>query len=280
MLIESTRDSLCFSVAHYKHIKQQYGLQVGCCGVWGGMGDPCPCPPPPHHHPQAKSVEEKRVWTHHIKRLILENHHAIVPQKVRTPRCCPPAFLNFIFGCGGGRGGDTPLGTPPLTASLCARPRKPSWRWTCSVSAPTPPPLHPHPISLRPHPTSLCPHPMSLCPLVTPLCPQTPRACPATAPSACTGAAPASLWTSHATAAGSRVSPPPVAPCPPRGDGAVLTPVSPPHAAPQSPSSAATAPRRCRTGCRGTRGAGSRVRMGIGVGVYFFFGGGVLGARG
>ncbi|XP_040416131.1 pleckstrin homology domain-containing family G member 3 isoform X1 [Cygnus olor] len=58
MLIESTRDSLCFSVAHYKHIKQQYGLQ-------------------------AKSVEEKRVWTHHIKRLILENHHAIVPQKAK-----------------------------------------------------------------------------------------------------------------------------------------------------------------------------------------------------
>uniref|UniRef100_A0A493TGF9 DH domain-containing protein n=1 Tax=Anas platyrhynchos platyrhynchos TaxID=8840 RepID=A0A493TGF9_ANAPP len=107
ILVGSTRDSLCFSVAHYKHIKQQYGLQ-------------------------AKSVEEKRVWTHHIKRLILENHHAIVPQKVRTPRRCPPAFLNFIFGCGGGRGGDTPLGTPPLTASLCARPRKPSWRWTCS----------------------------------------------------------------------------------------------------------------------------------------------------
>ncbi|NXA57200.1 PKHG3 protein, partial [Nothocercus julius] len=58
MLIESTRDSLCFSVAHYKHIKQQYSLQ-------------------------AKSAEEKRVWTHHIKRLILENHHAIIPQKVR-----------------------------------------------------------------------------------------------------------------------------------------------------------------------------------------------------
>eukprot|EP00076_Gallus_gallus_P020943 XP_015141784.1 pleckstrin homology domain-containing family G member 3 isoform X4 [Gallus gallus] len=77
MLIESTRDSLCFSVAHYKHIKQQYALQ-------------------------AKSAEEKRVWTHHIKRLILENHHAIVPQKAkeailemdlfyppRLPRCSP-----------------------------------------------------------------------------------------------------------------------------------------------------------------------------------------------
>ncbi|NXN77268.1 PKHG3 protein, partial [Bombycilla garrulus] len=58
MLIESTRDSLCFSLAHYKHGKQQYSLQ-------------------------AKSVEEKRMWTHHIKRLILENHHATIPQKAK-----------------------------------------------------------------------------------------------------------------------------------------------------------------------------------------------------
>ncbi|NXF12671.1 PKHG3 protein, partial [Smithornis capensis] len=77
MLIESTRDSLCFSLAHYKHSKQQHSLQ-------------------------AKSVEEKRVWTHHIKRLILENHHATIPQKAkeailemdlfyppRLPRCSP-----------------------------------------------------------------------------------------------------------------------------------------------------------------------------------------------
>ncbi|NXI46198.1 PKHG3 protein, partial [Galbula dea] len=77
MLIESTRDSLCFSLAHYKHGKQQHNLQ-------------------------AKSVEEKRLWTHHIKRLILENHHAIIPQKAkeailemdlfytpRLPRCSP-----------------------------------------------------------------------------------------------------------------------------------------------------------------------------------------------
>ncbi|XP_053801010.1 pleckstrin homology domain-containing family G member 3 [Vidua chalybeata] len=77
MLIESTRDSLCFSLAHYKHGKQQHSLQ-------------------------AKSVEEKRVWTHHIKRLILENHHATIPQKAKEailemdlfyppglPRCSP-----------------------------------------------------------------------------------------------------------------------------------------------------------------------------------------------
>ncbi|NWR60395.1 PKHG3 protein, partial [Bucorvus abyssinicus] len=67
MLIESTRDSLCFSLAHYKHGKQQHSLQVG------GHG-----------------------------RLILENHHAIIPQKAKEailemdlfypphlPRCSP-----------------------------------------------------------------------------------------------------------------------------------------------------------------------------------------------
>ncbi|XP_021103363.1 pleckstrin homology domain-containing family G member 3 isoform X1 [Heterocephalus glaber] len=58
MLIESTRDSLCFTVTHYKHTKQQYNIQ-------------------------AKTVEEKRSWTHHIKRLILENHHATIPQKAK-----------------------------------------------------------------------------------------------------------------------------------------------------------------------------------------------------
>ncbi|XP_040831379.1 pleckstrin homology domain-containing family G member 3 isoform X5 [Ochotona curzoniae] len=58
MLIESTRDSLCFTVTHYKHSKQQYSIQ-------------------------AKTVEEKRNWTHHIKRLILENHHATIPQKAK-----------------------------------------------------------------------------------------------------------------------------------------------------------------------------------------------------
>ncbi|XP_067895687.1 pleckstrin homology domain-containing family G member 3 [Heterodontus francisci] len=58
MLIESTRDSLCFGLSHYKNPKQQ-------------------------HTVQAKTVEEKRLWTHHVKRLILENHHAIIPQKAK-----------------------------------------------------------------------------------------------------------------------------------------------------------------------------------------------------
>ncbi|KAM4013591.1 pleckstrin homology domain-containing family G member 3 [Anomaloglossus baeobatrachus] len=58
MLIESTRDSICFTLTHYKNSKQQ-------------------------HNVQAKTVEEKRLWTHHIKKLILENHHAIIPQKAK-----------------------------------------------------------------------------------------------------------------------------------------------------------------------------------------------------
>ncbi|XP_043088318.1 pleckstrin homology domain-containing family G member 3 isoform X2 [Puntigrus tetrazona] len=58
MLIESAKDSLRFSVTHYKHPKQP-------------------------HTVQARTVEEKKLWAHHIKRLILENHHAVIPQKAK-----------------------------------------------------------------------------------------------------------------------------------------------------------------------------------------------------
>ncbi|XP_041703502.2 pleckstrin homology domain-containing family G member 3 isoform X2 [Coregonus clupeaformis] len=58
MLLDSAKDPLHFSVIHFKHPKQP-------------------------HTVQAKTVEEKRLWAHHIKRLILENHHTIVPQKVK-----------------------------------------------------------------------------------------------------------------------------------------------------------------------------------------------------
>lgn len=34
---------------------------------------------------QAKTMEEKKLWAHHIKRIILENHHAVIPQKVSDP---------------------------------------------------------------------------------------------------------------------------------------------------------------------------------------------------
>ncbi|XP_019130709.2 pleckstrin homology domain-containing family G member 3 isoform X3 [Larimichthys crocea] len=58
MLLDSAKDPLLFSVIHFKHPKQP-------------------------HTVQAKSVEEKRLWAHHIKRLILENHNTIVPQKTK-----------------------------------------------------------------------------------------------------------------------------------------------------------------------------------------------------
>ncbi|XP_034556027.1 pleckstrin homology domain-containing family G member 3-like [Notolabrus celidotus] len=58
MLMESAKDSLSFSVTHYKHPKQP-------------------------HTVQARTVEEKKLWAHHIKRTILENHHAIIPQKAK-----------------------------------------------------------------------------------------------------------------------------------------------------------------------------------------------------
>ncbi|XP_014836817.1 PREDICTED: pleckstrin homology domain-containing family G member 3 isoform X2 [Poecilia mexicana] len=58
LLIESAKDSLSFSVSHYKHLKQT-------------------------HNMQAKTVEEKKLWAHHIKRIILENHQAAIPQKAK-----------------------------------------------------------------------------------------------------------------------------------------------------------------------------------------------------
>ncbi|XP_068610231.1 pleckstrin homology domain-containing family G member 3-like [Brachionichthys hirsutus] len=58
MLIESAKDSLSFSVTHYKRPKQPLTVQ-------------------------AKTVEERKLWAHHIKRIILENHRAIIPQKAK-----------------------------------------------------------------------------------------------------------------------------------------------------------------------------------------------------
>ncbi|KAL0969188.1 hypothetical protein UPYG_G00223640 [Umbra pygmaea] len=58
MLLDSAKDPLHFSVIHFKHPKQP-------------------------HIVQAKTVEEKRLWARHIKRLILENHQTIVPQKTK-----------------------------------------------------------------------------------------------------------------------------------------------------------------------------------------------------
>uniref|UniRef100_A0A1A8LB30 Pleckstrin homology domain containing, family G (With RhoGef domain) member 3 n=2 Tax=Nothobranchius pienaari TaxID=704102 RepID=A0A1A8LB30_9TELE len=58
MLLENAKDPLLFSVIHFKRPKQP-------------------------HTVQARSVEEKRLWAHHIKRLILENHNTILPQQAK-----------------------------------------------------------------------------------------------------------------------------------------------------------------------------------------------------
>ncbi|XP_062857580.1 pleckstrin homology domain-containing family G member 3 isoform X1 [Trichomycterus rosablanca] len=58
MLMEGAKDSLCFSLTHYKHPKHPYTVQ-------------------------ARTTEDKKLWTHHIKRLILENHHTVIPQKAK-----------------------------------------------------------------------------------------------------------------------------------------------------------------------------------------------------
>lgn len=102
MLIESAKDSLSFSVTHYKHPKQPLTVQVrhlqpsAICGffhLWL------------HLHPvyfQAKTVEERKLWAHHIKRIILENHHAIIPQKVKQQRhTLTPETLKHLWLQGG-----------------------------------------------------------------------------------------------------------------------------------------------------------------------------------
>lgn len=58
MLLDSAKDPLLFSVIHFKHPKQP-------------------------HTVQARSIEEKCLWSHNIKRLILENHSTIIPPKAK-----------------------------------------------------------------------------------------------------------------------------------------------------------------------------------------------------
>ncbi|XP_059908136.1 pleckstrin homology domain-containing family G member 3 isoform X2 [Gadus macrocephalus] len=69
MLLDSAKDPLTFSVIHFKHPKQL-------------------------HTVQAKSVEEKRLWASHIRRLILENHNTI-------PKTAQETFLEMDSVCAG-----------------------------------------------------------------------------------------------------------------------------------------------------------------------------------
>lgn len=47
--------------------------------------------------PQAKSQQDKRMWILHLKRLILENHPAKIPAKVKAaPDSCRLLFIDVI----------------------------------------------------------------------------------------------------------------------------------------------------------------------------------------
>lgn len=115
---------------------------------------------------KAKTVEEKRKWTHHIKRLILDNHHTTIPQKVSSwgclrgagsgcpsepapgnpgahlldtgpPQCCGPLYQP----CGGpwcDRAEEEMAHSKVATrwVSFPSRPKKPSWKWIPIVSSP------------------------------------------------------------------------------------------------------------------------------------------------
>ncbi|XP_039978743.1 pleckstrin homology domain-containing family G member 1-like [Xiphias gladius] len=74
MLVEVIpKEPLSFSVFHYKNPKLQ-------------------------HTVQAKSQQDKRMWILHLKRLILENHPAKIPAKVRAPHLltAPPLFTDGV----------------------------------------------------------------------------------------------------------------------------------------------------------------------------------------
>ncbi|KAM4529274.1 pleckstrin homology domain-containing family G member 3-like [Fundulus diaphanus] len=58
MLFDGAKDSLSFKVSHFQQIKQPHTLQ-------------------------AKTLEEKKLWAHHIKRIMLENLPKAVPQKAK-----------------------------------------------------------------------------------------------------------------------------------------------------------------------------------------------------
>uniref|UniRef100_A0A4W5R4Y2 DH domain-containing protein n=1 Tax=Hucho hucho TaxID=62062 RepID=A0A4W5R4Y2_9TELE len=69
LLVETMKDPLCFKVSDQTIPKQQ-------------------------HIVQTKNQEEKRLWLHYLKRLIVENHLASLPQKVRliVHYCKSPQF--------------------------------------------------------------------------------------------------------------------------------------------------------------------------------------------
>lgn len=97
MLVEVIpKEPLSFSVFHYKNPKMQHTVQVWQkppCPV-DNLTDDCTLFLILHNTMmhflmvlqcfyQAKSQQEKRLWILHLKRLILENHPAKIPAKVK-----------------------------------------------------------------------------------------------------------------------------------------------------------------------------------------------------
>uniref|UniRef100_A0A3P9LJF7 DH domain-containing protein n=1 Tax=Oryzias latipes TaxID=8090 RepID=A0A3P9LJF7_ORYLA len=75
MLVEALKDPLCFKVSDRTIPKQQHV----CLFL------------------QAKNQEEKRLWVYYLKRLIVENHPASLPQKVgSSPAPQEPAMKPFL----------------------------------------------------------------------------------------------------------------------------------------------------------------------------------------
>lgn len=86
LLVETLKDPLCFRVSDQTIPKLQHIVQVspGLRPPGEPLLVPCWC------HTgvtgvcfvQTKNQEEKRLWVHYLKRLIVENHPASLPQKV------------------------------------------------------------------------------------------------------------------------------------------------------------------------------------------------------
>lgn len=173
MLIESTRDSLCFSLAHYKHGKQQHSLQVGGHRVLGGHPRDTP------YLTLLPSLSPFPGQDRGGEAPVDPPHQAAHPGE--PPRHHPPE--------GEGRAGRAP-GTTLAPGSPRPGTARRGWLHP-SLTLISPQAkeailemdlfceCHQHPAV--PPPALACPCPV---PQRHPLCPQTPRTCPAAAPSA------------------------------------------------------------------------------------------------
>lgn len=95
LLVETLKDPLCFKVSDQMIPKQQHIVQVSvaksdlsetAASCSSSRWKCWPCAPACLNLVfllQTKNQEEKRLWVHYLKRLIVENHPASVPHKVK-----------------------------------------------------------------------------------------------------------------------------------------------------------------------------------------------------